>query len=108
MILSGGIPTNSKSKTSCAYSNLTPRFSTSKGLPRLRPRYEARKSEICRVGRNRDRRAMVEHFGACVNDVRNFSIKMGEKNGLRKNGECRALPLTETLNPFTAEFKFKI
>ncbi|GBM27787.1 hypothetical protein AVEN_269741-1 [Araneus ventricosus] len=83
MILSGGIPTNSKSKTSCADSNLRPRCETSgtsKGLPRLRPRDEARKSEIRRVGgKNRGRRAMVARFGAYVNDVRNFSIKMDGK-----------------------------
>ncbi|GBM67281.1 hypothetical protein AVEN_201213-1 [Araneus ventricosus] len=52
MILSGGIPTNSKSKTSCADSNLRPRCEasgTSKGLPTLEPHIEARKSEIRRV-----------------------------------------------------------
>ncbi|GBL85799.1 hypothetical protein AVEN_63141-1 [Araneus ventricosus] len=53
MILSSGIPSNSKSKTSCADSNLRLRCEasgTSKGLPRLRPRDEAKKSEIHRVG----------------------------------------------------------
>ncbi|GBM85304.1 hypothetical protein AVEN_231122-1 [Araneus ventricosus] len=87
MILSGGIPTNSKSKTSCADSNLRSRCEasgTSKGLPRLRPRDEARKSEIRRVGGGiGDRRAMVAHLGAYVNNGRHFSIKMGgEKTGL--------------------------
>ncbi|GBN29938.1 hypothetical protein AVEN_158064-1 [Araneus ventricosus] len=87
MILSGGIPSNSKSKTSCADSNLRPRCEargTSKGLPRLRPRDEARKLEIRRVGGEYgDRRSMVAHFGAYVNDMRNFSIKMGGgKTGL--------------------------
>ncbi|GBM88919.1 hypothetical protein AVEN_66202-1 [Araneus ventricosus] len=53
MILSRGIPTNSKSMTSCADSNLRPRCDasgTSKDLPRLRHRDEARKSEINRFG----------------------------------------------------------
>ncbi|GBM76558.1 hypothetical protein AVEN_204574-1 [Araneus ventricosus] len=90
MILSDGIPTNSKSKASCIDSNLRHRCEasgTSKGLPRLKPRDEARKSEIRRVGwRNRgNRRSMVAHFGAYVNDVRNFLIKMGGKKGLRTN-----------------------
>ncbi|GBN87983.1 hypothetical protein AVEN_119657-1 [Araneus ventricosus] len=52
MILSGGILNNLKSKTSCADSNLKPRYEasgTSKGLPRLGPRDECRKSEIRRV-----------------------------------------------------------
>ncbi|GBL86063.1 hypothetical protein AVEN_89110-1 [Araneus ventricosus] len=86
-----GIPTNSKS-TSCADSNLRPRYDasgTSKVLPRLGPRDEDRKSEIRRVGgRNRGHRiATVGHFGAYLNDVNNFSIKMvGKRNGLRTNG----------------------
>ncbi|GBM19723.1 hypothetical protein AVEN_877-1 [Araneus ventricosus] len=59
-----GIPTNSESNTSCADSNLRPRCEgsgTSKDLPRLEPRDEARKSEIHQVGRrNReDRTAAV-------------------------------------------------
>ncbi|GBO41857.1 hypothetical protein AVEN_219599-1 [Araneus ventricosus] len=44
-----GIPTNSKSNTPCADSNLEPRCEgsgISKELPRLGPRDEARKSEI--------------------------------------------------------------
>ncbi|GBM15081.1 hypothetical protein AVEN_150098-1 [Araneus ventricosus] len=48
-----GIPTISKSNTSCADSNLGPRCEgsgTSKDVPRLGPRDEARKSEIRRVG----------------------------------------------------------
>ncbi|GBN56632.1 hypothetical protein AVEN_72805-1 [Araneus ventricosus] len=69
-----GIQRNSKCKTSCANSNLRPRCETSgtsKDLPRLSPRDEARKSE---TRRNRgDRRATVAHFGAYVNDVRNSS-----------------------------------
>ncbi|GBL85325.1 hypothetical protein AVEN_222779-1 [Araneus ventricosus] len=93
MILSGGISTNSKSKISCADSNLRPRCEasdTSKGLPRLRPRDEARKSEIREWGREEwYRRAMVAHFGAYVNHERNFSIKkcvcVREGNGLRTN-----------------------
>ncbi|GBM09600.1 hypothetical protein AVEN_29447-1 [Araneus ventricosus] len=80
------IQTNSKSKTSCADYNLRPRceaIGTSKDLTRLRPRDKARKSKIRRVG---DRRATVAHFGAYVNDVRNFLIKMvGGKNGIRTN-----------------------
>ncbi|GBN86703.1 hypothetical protein AVEN_272213-1 [Araneus ventricosus] len=64
MIQIDGIPTNSKSNTSCADSNLEPRArlaARSKGLPRLRPRGEARKSEICRVGEDElgDRRTAV-------------------------------------------------
>ncbi|GBL97269.1 hypothetical protein AVEN_84967-1 [Araneus ventricosus] len=53
IIRNDGIQTNSKSKTSCADYNLRPRCEasgTSKDLPRLRPRDEARKSEICLVG----------------------------------------------------------
>ncbi|GBO32319.1 hypothetical protein AVEN_135568-1 [Araneus ventricosus] len=49
MIRSDGIQTNSKSKTSCADSNLRARCEargTSKDLTRLRPRDEVRKSEI--------------------------------------------------------------
>ncbi|GBM80444.1 hypothetical protein AVEN_83031-1 [Araneus ventricosus] len=45
MIRNDGIQTNSKSKTSCADSNLRPRCEdrgTSKNLTRLRPRDEAR------------------------------------------------------------------
>ncbi|GBO02288.1 hypothetical protein AVEN_53144-1 [Araneus ventricosus] len=66
-----------------ADSNLRPRCeasSTSNGLPTLEPRIEARKSKIRLVGRrNReDRRATVAHFGAYVNDMHNFSIKMAE------------------------------
>ncbi|GBN84662.1 hypothetical protein AVEN_36074-1 [Araneus ventricosus] len=57
MILSGGIPPNSKSQISCADSKLRPRCDgsgRSKCLSRLRPRDEARKSKIRRVGgRNR-------------------------------------------------------
>ncbi|GBN86806.1 hypothetical protein AVEN_50156-1 [Araneus ventricosus] len=88
MIRNDGIQTNSKSKTSYADSNLRPRCEasgTSKALTRLRPRDEARKSEIRRVCGEEwgDRRATVAHFGAYVNDVRDFSIKMGgEKTGL--------------------------
>ncbi|GBO06250.1 hypothetical protein AVEN_211372-1 [Araneus ventricosus] len=36
-----------------------------------------------------DRRATVAHFGAYVNDVRNFSIKMGGKKGSRTSGIAR-------------------
>ncbi|GBL94290.1 hypothetical protein AVEN_16810-1 [Araneus ventricosus] len=82
-IRNDGIQTNSKSKTSCADSNLRTRCEasgTSRDLTRLRPRDEARKSEIRRVGGGMgDRRATVAHFGAYVNDVCNFSIKMGGK-----------------------------
>ncbi|GBO23328.1 hypothetical protein AVEN_160895-1 [Araneus ventricosus] len=48
---------------------------TSKHLPRLRPRDEARKLEIRRVGGGivGNQRATVTHFGAYMNDVRNFS-----------------------------------
>ncbi|GBN39388.1 hypothetical protein AVEN_130121-1 [Araneus ventricosus] len=57
MIRNYGIQTNSKSKTTGADSNLRPRCEasgTTKDLPRLRPRDEARKPEIRRVaGRNR-------------------------------------------------------
>ncbi|GBM94165.1 hypothetical protein AVEN_165789-1 [Araneus ventricosus] len=52
MIRNDGIPTNSKSNTSCADFNLGPRYDgsgTSKDLPRLGPRDEASKSEIRRV-----------------------------------------------------------
>ncbi|GBL87395.1 hypothetical protein AVEN_118341-1 [Araneus ventricosus] len=73
---------NSKSETSCADSHLRPRCEasgTSNGLPRLRPSDEARKSEIHRECVWGDRRAMVAHFGAYLNDERNFSIKMGGK-----------------------------
>ncbi|GBN65167.1 Putative inorganic phosphate cotransporter [Araneus ventricosus] len=86
MIRNDGIQTNSKSKTSCVDSNLRPRYEasgTSKHLPRLGPRDEARKSEICRVGEGGirgNRRATVAHFGADVNDVHNCLIKMGRKN----------------------------
>ncbi|GBM94252.1 hypothetical protein AVEN_89556-1 [Araneus ventricosus] len=64
MIQNDGIPTNSKSNTSCADSNLEPRerlAARSKGLPRLRPRGKARKSEICRMGEDEfgDRRTAV-------------------------------------------------
>ncbi|GBN94426.1 hypothetical protein AVEN_182006-1 [Araneus ventricosus] len=48
-----GIPTNSKSNISCADSNLGPQCEgsgTSKDLPRLGPRDEARKLEIRSVG----------------------------------------------------------
>ncbi|GBN68639.1 hypothetical protein AVEN_136494-1 [Araneus ventricosus] len=48
-----GIPTNSKSNTSCADSNFWPRCEgsgASKDLPRLGPRDEARKSEIREIG----------------------------------------------------------
>ncbi|GBM15083.1 hypothetical protein AVEN_150100-1 [Araneus ventricosus] len=72
-----GIPTNSKSNTSCTDSNLGPRCEgsdTSKDLPRLEPCDEARKSEIHRVwGEIGDRRAVAAHFGASVNDVPHFS-----------------------------------
>ncbi|GBM94166.1 hypothetical protein AVEN_165790-1 [Araneus ventricosus] len=90
-IRNDGIQTNSKSKTSCADSNLRSRCEASgasKDLTRLRPRDEARKSENRRVGGGiGDRRATVAHSGAYVNDVRNFSVKMdGGKNGLRTNG----------------------
>ncbi|GBL77133.1 hypothetical protein AVEN_12767-1 [Araneus ventricosus] len=53
MIRNDRIPTNSKSNTPCADSNLEPQVrvaARSKGLPRLRPRDEARKLEIRRVG----------------------------------------------------------
>ncbi|GBM27631.1 hypothetical protein AVEN_220294-1 [Araneus ventricosus] len=53
MIRNDGIQTNSKSKTSCADSNLRSRCDasgTSKNLSRLRPRDEARKSKIRRLG----------------------------------------------------------
>ncbi|GBM49773.1 hypothetical protein AVEN_60503-1 [Araneus ventricosus] len=53
MIRNDGIKANSKSKTSCADSNLRSRCEASgtlKDLPSLRPRDEARKSEIHRVG----------------------------------------------------------
>ncbi|GBM20150.1 hypothetical protein AVEN_5678-1 [Araneus ventricosus] len=60
---------------------------TSKDLPRLGPLDEARKSESRVGGGIGDRRVTVAHFGAYVNDVHNFSIKMGgEKIGLRING----------------------
>ncbi|GBN86166.1 hypothetical protein AVEN_58163-1 [Araneus ventricosus] len=52
-----GIPTNSKSNTSCADSNLGPRLEgsgTSKDLPTLRPRVEGRKSKIRRVGEEKE------------------------------------------------------
>ncbi|GBM91924.1 hypothetical protein AVEN_132274-1 [Araneus ventricosus] len=44
-------------------------------MPRLRPGDEARKSEICRVREEKwgDRRAMVAHVGACVNDLPHLS-----------------------------------
>ncbi|GBM24466.1 hypothetical protein AVEN_41111-1 [Araneus ventricosus] len=51
--INAGIQTNSKSNTSCADSNLGPGCegsSTSKDLPRLGPRDEARKSETRREG----------------------------------------------------------
>ncbi|GBL75590.1 hypothetical protein AVEN_154920-1 [Araneus ventricosus] len=53
----------------------------SKDMPTLRPRDEARKSKIRRVdGEGGNRRATVAHFGAYVNDVRNyFLIKIGGK-----------------------------
>ncbi|GBM28223.1 hypothetical protein AVEN_212303-1 [Araneus ventricosus] len=74
MIRNDGIQTNSKPKTPCADSNLRSRCDASgtlKDLSRLRPRDEARKSKIRRVGGG-DRRAMVAQFGAYVNGVRNF------------------------------------
>nr|GBM58475.1 hypothetical protein AVEN_244243-1 [Araneus ventricosus]GBM58528.1 hypothetical protein AVEN_156516-1 [Araneus ventricosus]GBM58535.1 hypothetical protein AVEN_170373-1 [Araneus ventricosus] len=80
MIRNDGIQTNSKSNTSCFDSKLRSRCEssgTSKDLPRLRPRDEARKSEIRRVGEGIG--GLKTYFAAYVNDVRNFSIKMGGK-----------------------------
>ncbi|GBM15873.1 hypothetical protein AVEN_260144-1 [Araneus ventricosus] len=73
-----GIPTNSKFNTSCTDSNLGPRCEgsgTSKDLPRLGPRDEARKSEIRRMGEEKwgNQREVVAHFGASVNDMPHFS-----------------------------------
>ncbi|GBM63483.1 hypothetical protein AVEN_205832-1 [Araneus ventricosus] len=87
MIRNDGIQTNSKSETSCVNSNLRPRCEasgTSNDLPRLGPRNEARK--VRRVGREEwgDRR--TADFGAYVNDIRNFSIKMCGKQWFRTNG----------------------
>ncbi|GBM28396.1 hypothetical protein AVEN_262156-1 [Araneus ventricosus] len=72
---------NSNSKTSCADSNLRPQCEasgTSKDLPRLRPRDEAktRKSAEWGGGIGGDRKATLAHFGSYVNDVCNVSIKM--------------------------------
>ncbi|GBO17445.1 hypothetical protein AVEN_172115-1 [Araneus ventricosus] len=98
MIQNDGIQTNSKSKTLCADSNLRPILEAS-------GRLENRKSA--------DRRLMVSHFGAYVNDVRNFSIKMGEKkkglgatgiDSLQVNAQlnnlCKVTSSTHTTQPF--------
>ncbi|GBM61643.1 hypothetical protein AVEN_64405-1 [Araneus ventricosus] len=88
MIRKDGIQTNSKSKTSCSDSNLKPRCEasgTSKDLTKLRRRLENRKSAESGGGwRNReDGRVAVAQSGAYVNDVHNFSIKIGgKKTGL--------------------------
>ncbi|GBM12000.1 hypothetical protein AVEN_256090-1 [Araneus ventricosus] len=69
MILNGGIPANSKSKTSCAYSNLRPRCEasgTSKDMSRLRPREKARKSEIRRRYREDSSTFDIPYFVAKV------------------------------------------
>ncbi|GBO02308.1 hypothetical protein AVEN_163732-1 [Araneus ventricosus] len=84
MVQNNGILTNSNSTTSCPDSNLRPQCEASgtlKNLPRLEPRDEDRKSEIHRLDwRNRGIEVVtVAHFGAYVNDVLNFSIKLGGK-----------------------------
>ncbi|GBM01070.1 hypothetical protein AVEN_136626-1 [Araneus ventricosus] len=88
MIGSGGIPTNSKFKTSSADCNLGPRCESSaktKNLPTLGPRVEARNEtrnppcsgrgmwvgRILRLGT-----LSQNNFGASVNVLPNFSTKM--------------------------------
>ncbi|GBM94096.1 hypothetical protein AVEN_233417-1 [Araneus ventricosus] len=87
MILCGGIPINSKSKTSCADSDLRPdaRLAAHQRVCLdwdLATRVENWKST--EWGRNKgDRTATVTQFGAYSNDVNNFSVQMGGgKTGL--------------------------
>ncbi|GBN27135.1 hypothetical protein AVEN_120330-1 [Araneus ventricosus] len=85
---SGGIPTNSKSKTPFADSNLGPRCEGSgktKDLPTLGPRVEARNEirnppcgeEECRREEFCDFEPCLKtNFGTSVNVLPNFSTKM--------------------------------
>ncbi|GBN61402.1 hypothetical protein AVEN_173807-1 [Araneus ventricosus] len=88
MIETGGIPTNSNSKTSSADSNLGPRCENSsktKDLPTLGPCIEARnETQNLRVGEEESRREEFCHFeprlktnfGTSTNVSLNFSTKM--------------------------------
>ncbi|GBM04991.1 hypothetical protein AVEN_11653-1 [Araneus ventricosus] len=91
MIRNDEIQTNSNPKTSRADSNLRLQCEVSgtlKDLPRLRLRDEARNSEIRRVGGGIGR--------AYVNDVRYFSIKMGEEK--RTRVKWHSQPSSECVN----------
>ncbi|GBM19635.1 hypothetical protein AVEN_107305-1 [Araneus ventricosus] len=94
------MPTKSNSNTSFAESNLRPQTrvgGTSKDLTRLRPRFQARKSEICRVWRigwieerRSNRRGILTVLPdlVIVGNLMSAGIAPSDFTGASSNGVC--------------------